>query len=41
VPDLIKTGNDDVVDGRLRNGVVVALPNTLVTKCPTKYAPKR
>ena len=41
VPDLFKTGNDVVVDGRLRNGVFVAVPNTLVTKCPSKYQPKR
>ena len=41
VPDLFKTGNDVVVDGRLRNGVFVAVPDTLVTKCPSKYAPKR
>lgn len=41
VPDLFKTGRDVVVDGRLRNGVFIAVPNTLVTKCPSKYAPKR
>jgi cytochrome c-type biogenesis protein CcmE len=41
VPDLFKTGRDVVVDGRLRHGVFVAVPNTLVTKCPSKYAPKR
>ena len=41
VPDLFKTGRDVVVDGRLSNGVFVAVPNTLVTKCPSKYAPKR
>ena len=41
LPDLFKTGNDVVVDGRLRNGVFVAVPNTLVTKCPSKYQPKR
>jgi cytochrome c-type biogenesis protein CcmE len=41
VPDLFKTGRDVVVDGRLRNGIFVAVPNTLVTKCPSKYAPKR
>ncbi len=41
VPDLFKTGRDVVVDGRLRNGLFVAIPNTLVTKCPSKYAPKR
>jgi cytochrome c-type biogenesis protein CcmE len=41
VPDLFATGRDVVVDGRLRNGVFVAVPNTLVTKCPSKYSPKR
>jgi len=41
VPDLFKTGRDVVVDGRLRNGVFVAVPNTLVTKCPSKYSPKK
>jgi cytochrome c-type biogenesis protein CcmE len=41
VPDLFKTGRDVVVDGRLRNGVFVAVPDTLVTKCPSKYQPKR
>ena len=41
VPDLFRTGRDVVVDGRLRNGVFVAVPNTLVTKCPSKYSPKR
>jgi cytochrome c-type biogenesis protein CcmE len=41
VPDLFRTGRDVVVDGRLRNGVFVAVPNTLVTKCPSKYQPKR
>jgi cytochrome c-type biogenesis protein CcmE len=40
VPDLFKTGNEVVVDGKLRNGVLVAVPNTLVTKCPSKYTPK-
>jgi cytochrome c-type biogenesis protein CcmE len=41
VPDLFRTGRDVVVDGRLRNGVFTAVPNTLVTKCPSKYQPKR
>ena len=41
VPDLFKTGRDVVVDGRLRNGVFIAVRDTLVTKCPSKYAPKR
>ena len=41
VPDLFRSGRDVVVDGKLRNGVFVAVPNTLVTKCPSKYSPKR
>jgi cytochrome c-type biogenesis protein CcmE len=41
VPDLFRKGNDVVVQGRLRNGVFVAVPDTLVTKCPSKYAPKK
>jgi cytochrome c-type biogenesis protein CcmE len=41
VPDLFQTGRDVVVDGSLRNGAFVAVPNTLVTKCPSKYSPKR
>jgi cytochrome c-type biogenesis protein CcmE len=41
VPDLFRTGRDVVVDGRMQNGVFVAVPNTLVTKCPSKYSPKR
>ena len=40
VPDLFKPGRDIVVDGRMRNGVFVAVPGTMVTKCPSKYAPK-
>jgi len=40
IPDLFKTGNDVVVDGRLRNGVFIAVRDTLVTKCPSKYQPK-
>jgi cytochrome c-type biogenesis protein CcmE len=41
VPDLFKRGRDIVVDGRLRDGVFVAVPGTMVTKCPSKYAPKQ
>jgi cytochrome c-type biogenesis protein CcmE len=40
VPDLFRTGRHVVVDGRLRNGVFVAAPNSLLTKCPSKYSPK-
>ena len=41
VPDLFRTGRDIVVDGRLHNGRFVAVPGTLVTKCPSKYTPKQ
>ena len=40
VPDLFRSGRDVVVDGKLQGGVFVAVPNTLVTKCPSKYQPK-
>ena len=41
VPDLFKVGRHIVVDGRLRNGTFVAVPGSLITKCPSKYAPKQ
>ena len=40
VPDLYRTGRDVVVQGTLRDGVFVAQPGTLVTKCPSHYAGK-
>ncbi len=41
VPDLFKVGRHVVVDGEMRRGVFVAIPNSLVTKCPSKFAPKK
>ena len=41
VPDLFKVGRHVVVEGTLRQGVFVAKPDSLVTKCPSKYAPKK
>ena len=41
VPDLFKTGRHVVVEGTLRNGRFVAKPGSLVTKCPSKYAPAK
>ena len=41
VPDLFRPGRDIVVEGRLQHGVFVAVPGTLVTKCPSKYTPKK
>jgi cytochrome c-type biogenesis protein CcmE len=41
VPDLFKTGRVVVVEGSLRDGVFVGKPNSLSTKCPSKYAPAK
>jgi cytochrome c-type biogenesis protein CcmE len=40
VPDLFRPGRHLVVDGQLRNGVFVATPGSMVTKCPSKYSDK-
>jgi cytochrome c-type biogenesis protein CcmE len=39
VPDLFNPGRDVSVRGTLENGVFVAETDSLVTKCPSKYAP--
>ena len=41
VPDQFKLGRHVVVDGRFAHDAFVAKPNTLVTKCPSKYAPAK
>jgi cytochrome c-type biogenesis protein CcmE len=41
VPDQFKVGRDIVLDGRLRAGVFVAEPGSMITKCPSKYVPKK
>jgi cytochrome c-type biogenesis protein CcmE len=41
VPDQFKLGRDVVVNGRYTHGVFVAKKDSLVTKCPSKYAPKK
>jgi cytochrome c-type biogenesis protein CcmE len=41
VPDLFQVGRHIVIDGRLRNGSFVAEPGSMITKCPSKYAPKQ
>jgi len=41
VPDLFRPGRQIVVVGRLRNGTFIAEPGSMITKCPSKYAPKR
>jgi cytochrome c-type biogenesis protein CcmE len=40
VPDLFRTGRDVYMRGQLENGVFVAEPDSLVTKCPSKYTAK-
>jgi cytochrome c-type biogenesis protein CcmE len=39
VPDLFAAGRDVSVRGELKNGLFVAEKDSLVTKCPSKYAP--
>jgi cytochrome c-type biogenesis protein CcmE len=41
VPDQFKPGRDIVIDGRLRNGTFLAEPGSMITKCPSKYVPKK
>jgi len=41
VPDPFKPGRHIVVKGSLRNGVFVAERGSMITKCPSKYAPKK
>jgi cytochrome c-type biogenesis protein CcmE len=40
VPDLFQLGRHVFLQGRLRGGVFEAVPGSLVTKCPSKYAGK-
>jgi cytochrome c-type biogenesis protein CcmE len=41
LPGLFRVDRHIFVEGTLRKGVFVAEPNTLVTKCPSKYEPKQ
>jgi cytochrome c-type biogenesis protein CcmE len=41
VPDLFKVGREVRLEGRLQSGVFVAKPDSLRTKCPSKYTPKK
>jgi cytochrome c-type biogenesis protein CcmE len=41
VPDLFKSGRDVILEGSLRNGVFVAKPGSLSTKCPDHYGPAK
>jgi cytochrome c-type biogenesis protein CcmE len=41
VPDLFRAGRSVHLEGSLRQGTFVAAPDTLTTKCPSKYSPKK
>ncbi len=41
VPDQFKVGRHIVLDGKLRHGTFVGKRDSLVTKCPSKYAPAK
>jgi cytochrome c-type biogenesis protein CcmE len=41
VPDLFQSGRDVLVEGRVQSGTFVAVPGSLMTKCPSKYSPKK
>ena len=41
VPDLFRPGRTVFMRGEVERGVFVAEPNTLVTKCPSKYTDKQ
>ena len=40
-PDLFRVGRHVYLKGELKNGLFVGERNSLVTKCPSKYAPKK
>ncbi len=37
VPDAFRVGREVVIDGKIEGGTLAATPDTLVTKCPSKY----
>ncbi|MBI2691081.1 MAG: cytochrome c maturation protein CcmE [Solirubrobacterales bacterium] len=38
VPDPFRQGREVVVTGKVVNGVMIAKPNSLITKCPSKFS---
>ncbi|MDX6634594.1 MAG: cytochrome c-type biosis protein CcmE [Solirubrobacterales bacterium] len=40
VPDPFRGGREIVLTGRIENGVFVGEPETLITKCPSKFTTK-
>jgi cytochrome c-type biogenesis protein CcmE len=41
VPDLFRAGRSVHLEGSLQRGTFVGATDTLTTKCPSKYSPKR
>ena len=41
VPEMFRPGRDVSLRGKLRGDTFVAIPSTLVTKCPSKYTDKK
>ncbi len=41
LPDQFKPGREISVQGRLRRGTFRGVEGTMITKCPSKYAPKK
>ena len=41
LPDQFRPGREIRLEGRLRGGVFVGVPGTMITKCPSKYAPNK
>lgn len=40
VPDPFRVGREIIVDGTMQGATFVALPGSMVTKCPSKYTAK-
>jgi cytochrome c-type biogenesis protein CcmE len=40
VPDPFRAGREIVLDGKVENGTFVGEPETLITKCPSKFTTK-
>jgi cytochrome c-type biogenesis protein CcmE len=40
VPDPFRGGREIVLDGKVENGTFVGEPETLITKCPSKFTTK-
>jgi len=41
VPDLFRRGRHILLRGRMRGGTFVAIRDSMMTKCPSRYVPRR